>query len=331
MDDKLREAHRQASDWLILLHEEPDNEPARQRFELWLDSDPDHARAWVSVSYIFKTIGETQPEMEAHWRPVSNDRKPIRARHVRGRRWLRRSVTSIRRPVLAGAAAAALAAFWLAPSAMLHLRSDHITGSGEVSAVRLADGSAVRLGPNSAIALDFNNGERTIRLLAGQAWFDVKHDPSAPFRVVAGNVRTTVLGTSFDVRRIGETIDVSVRQGRVRVVDHGVAPATTQELSPGQWVRVGIDHEVESGSGNPALLGAWQRGSIVIHNRRIADVIDEIRPWYNGRIVLLTPALGHQRVDGVFDAHDPGRAITALVQQAGGTVRKITPWIIVIS
>ncbi|WP_199553399.1 FecR family protein [Sandaracinobacteroides hominis] len=330
MDDKLRNAHRQASDWLILLREEPDNLAAQARLEAWLDSDANHARAWASVLDIFEAIGETAPQLEKHWLNATTQKTGGGlAAPARRRRWLRSPAAGLRRPLFTGAIAAALV-LWLAPSALLRLQSDHITGTGEVSAVQLADGSAVQLGPASAIAVEYAVGERTVRLLSGQAWFDVKHNPAAPFRVVAGDVRTTVLGTSFDVRRIAGSTDVSVRHGRVRVMDRGVAPASVRELAAGQWVRISPEHEIEAGVDNADLLGAWRDGSLVVRNRTIADVIEELRPWYGGRIILLSRSLGRQRVDGVYDAHDPAAALSTLVGTAGGTVRRIMPWLIVI-
>lgn len=329
MGDSLRDTHRQASDWLILLREEPENVAVRERFDAWLDASPDHARAWVSVSEMFEAIGETQPELEARWREAgAAGAVPTPAFLAKSR--ARFTVSRWRRPIVATAIAASLA-LWFAPVAVLRLQSDHVTGTGEVRTFRLADGSTVRLGPDSAVAVDYKTGERAVRLLAGQAWFDVRQDSSAPFRVAAGHVRTTVLGTSFDVRRIGASTDVSVRSGWVRVVDYGVAPATSRELSPGQWVHIDGDHEVESGAVNPALLGGWQDGRLVVRNRPIAEVIEELRPWYRGKIVLLADDLGRARVDGVYDARDPERAIAALVGRAGGAVHRITPWLIVIS
>lgn len=325
MDDSV---YRQASDWLIRLREAPADDNVQEQFDAWLDRDPDHVRAWIAVSDVFDTIGETRPELEVRWRDAVEPLMAVAPRRTT-RRMLRPQGMR-RRHVLSGAVAAGLLA-WMTPSVLLRLQSDYVTGAGEIEAVQLADGSAVRLGPNSAIAIDYKRGTRTVRLLAGQAWFDVKRDPGAPFRVEAGEVRTTVLGTGFDVRRLGGFTAVSVGHGRVRVEDRKALPGASRDLTAGQWVRVQADHRLESGVDNPAMLGAWREASVIARNRSIADVIEELRPWYGGRIVVLGSALGRKRVDGVYDAHDPVRALRALVGQAGGKVRRITPWLIVIS
>ncbi|MEE4451433.1 FecR family protein [Novosphingobium resinovorum] len=325
----MRSTAEQASDWLVLLREIPDDPSARDRFEAWLDAEPENAIAWVAATDTFEAIGEIGPELEAHWRHAGTEPVSV-PQYRRSSRWSPRAGGSRRVPLLAWAVAACLA-LWFAPVAILHVQSDYVTGPGEVRALRLPDGSTVRMGPSSAMAVDYGKRERVVRLIEGQAWFEVVHDPAAPFSVDAGTVRTTVLGTSFDVRRIGGDTAISLKRGRVRVVDHGAASTTSRELTPGQWVRVDADHAIESGRDNPALLGAWQTGTLVARDRPIAEMIEELRPWYAGRIVLLDADLGRKRVDGVYNARDPQEALAALVSHAGGKMRRITPWLIVIS
>ncbi|WP_146037309.1 FecR family protein [Novosphingobium guangzhouense] len=333
MSGKARTTQEQASDWLVLLHDAPEDKQVQEGFEAWLDAEPQNALAWVDAIDAFDAIGAVGSEMEAHWgnanaAPVRQSKGIPPSR--RGRGWVRRSLPSRRAQILGGPIAAALA-LWFAPAAMLHVRSDYTTAAGELRTLQLADGSVVRMGPGSAIAVDYGKDARRVRLLAGEAWFDVTHDPSAPFTVDAGEISTVVLGTSFDVRRSGGATAVSLKRGRVRVVNHGTASPSSRELMPGQWARVGADHAFEVGQGNPELFGAWQAGTLVARDRPIAEVIEELRPWYDGRILLLNSGLGDRRVDGVYNARKPRNALDALVSDAGGRVRQITPWLIIIS
>lgn len=318
MSDDGRTDHQQASDWLVLLRDRPDDRAAQTRFEIWLDARPEHAIAWVSATETFEAIGDIGPELEQVWRGAA-----VAPWHRR----LRPRIGSM--PLWGGAIAASLA-LWFAPDAMLYLQSDSVTQAGELRELRLADGSTVHMGPQSAIAVEYGKGERTVRLLAGEAWFDVRHNPAAPFRVFAGDVRTTVLGTSFDVRRSGGATAISLKRGRVSVVDQGRVSAGARELAPGQWVRIDGDHRIESGADNPELFGAWQTGTLVVRNRPIAEVIEDARPWYRGRIVVLNGALARRRVDGVYHARDTRGALNALVAEAGGHVRQISPWLMIV-
>lgn len=328
MEDDVKSIDQQAAEWFFLLRENPQDDALRDRFEAWLDAEPLHARGWVSVSEMFDAIGETSPELEHRWPTPSRP-----AAIGKSRRWRRiwSGISPSHGWRLGTAAAAAALAIWFAPTVLLHIRSDHVTGTGEISSVRLVDGSMVRLGPQSAIAVDYNGSERVVTLLAGQAWFDVRRNPARPFHVLAGKVETLVLGTSFDVRRIGAGTEVSVQEGHVRVIDRDISPILTRDLTAGRWLSIAADHSIAQGMRSPSLTGLWRDGSIVARNRTIADIVEEIRPWYRGHILLLNAELGRRKVDGVYDGHDPTGALKAVVGHAGGQVRSITPWLLVLS
>lgn len=311
MDDPWRKAQHEAADWLILLREEPEDAGLARRFEHWLDADPLHVRAWASVDGVFEAMGDHPPPPAAVAEPA-------------WRRW-----STWHRA--AGLALAACLGFAILPWARLHWQADVITGAGETRDLRLADGSRLRLGPESAIALPGQGHDRTVRLLAGQAWFEVKHDPAAPFRVIAGSITAIDMGTAFDVRRTGKATSVAVAQGQVRVLDLGTAPATTRSLTAGQWVSVARDHALIDGHEAAGLVGAWRNGTIVIRNRTLSEAIQELRPWYGGRIILTDAAFGQQRIDGVYDATSPAVALDALVLSRGGVVRRVTPWLMIVS
>lgn len=86
--------------------------------------------------------------------------------------------------------------------------------------ITLADGSYVMLKPNSEIRFPekFNSEKREIHL-TGEAFFNVKRDPSRPFLVYANEVVTKVLGTSFNVKAYQneKEITVAVKTGKVSV------------------------------------------------------------------------------------------------------------------
>ncbi|MBO9613098.1 MAG: FecR domain-containing protein [Dyadobacter sp.] len=105
--------------------------------------------------------------------------------------------------------------------------------------VRLPDGSQVTLAQGSRISFSESmDGTRREVYLSGEAFFDVKRNPSKPFLVYAGELTTRVLGTSFTVRSFEEenVASVQVRTGSVSV--EARAPRKTQSvvLSPNQQV-----------------------------------------------------------------------------------------------
>ena len=110
--------------------------------------------------------------------------------------------------------------------------------------MKLEDGSVVTLLPHSSIryAKHFaDNTEHTRDIfLKGQAFFEVARDKSRPFSVYAGNIATTVLGTSFSVHENKQGVLVKLYSGKVMV--HAVEPklkAWRKEifLTPGEQLR----------------------------------------------------------------------------------------------
>lgn len=311
-------AERAAADWFVRLREAPGDTQLRAAFEAWLAADPLHGKAWNDMQQTAQLIRAAPLERRAYKIPAAH---PTAARSRPFQKW-------------GTAAVAAIAACLLivaAPSLLLMVEADRSTRAGEVQTVRLADGSSVVLGPRSATAVAYTGQGRTVRLLSGQAMFEVNHNPAQPFRVIAGDVTTTVLGTGFEVRRVGEATEVAVRHGRVLVEDAEVKPALRRELTAGEWVRVTPDARLESGMEAPALVGDWQTGTVSIHNRPIADAIDEMRPWYGGRIILADADLGGRRITGTYDFRDPTKSLALLVAPYGGRVIRITPWLMIVT
>jgi transmembrane sensor len=319
-------ARREASHWYVRLREEEDDEAVKAEFVRWLHVDPAHAEAWRSMCETMETVGRAPPE----WRAYAMPGPP---RPGKGVRPVRRGAQPRKRRVqVAVGALAAACAFALAlPTISLRLQADHITSAGQIEQVRLADGSTVQIGPDSAIAVAYSDSGRTVRLLSGQALFDVTHDPARPFRVEAGKVTTTVLGTSFDVGMLGNATSVAVARGHVRVEDAGATPAMKRDLLAGDMIRIDTGHAVEMGKVTPQLVGGWQRGEALAENRTIASVVDEIRPWFTGRIYVTDAKLAGRRVTGIYNIKNPEQALAMIVQPYGGRITHITPWIIVIS
>lgn len=314
----------EASDWLVRLREAPDDAALHRAFSMWRDAHPDHGRIWGEMQALFDLIGQVEPAHPACLAPVPPRDHPAMAMG-RARRF---------RPgwrASAMAAVAACLALLIGPDLILRLQADHLTPAGQLADVQLADGSHVRLGPDSAIAVDYRRERRDIRLLKGQAWFDVAPDRTRPFNVRADDVTATALGTAFDVRMIGTESSVAVAHGRVRVEDDGAATRQAHLLNPGDWVGIAADHQFSTGHQAADLAGIWQSGSVIIRGKTVAQAIDELRPWYAGRIVLTDAAIGRKRVTGIFRLSDPQEALRALIQPHGGQIVQITPWLMIVT
>jgi len=323
-DDKDR-ASGQAIDWLILLSEDPEDQERRDRFEAWLRADPAHAEAWSVHARSYDILGGATAELEDKWRDAPRfERLPPASSPARAG-WRRRS----KRLVMA--AAAACLALLVAPQAALHLRADGITSAGEVRRLALPDGSIAILAPESALQWRFDGSQRQVRLLKGEAFFDVVHDGRHPFRVLSGKAQVTVLGTAFDVKLRDGGVKASVREGLVRVENLAAASPAKAELRPGQWVEMQWNGKTERGVQQPSLTASWIKRRLMVNDRPIAEALDDLRPWFSGVIVLTDARLGARHVTGSVDPGDPAEAVKSLVEVHGGKVSRITPWLLIVS
>lgn len=95
---------------------------------------------------------------------------------------------------------------------------------GEKANVRLADSTEVILNSGSGLEYDasFNIKRREVKL-SGEAFFNVKTDPSRPFIVRAGNIEIVATGTKFNVLSFAEEnrIEATLVEGKITVKPEG--------------------------------------------------------------------------------------------------------------
>lgn len=304
----------EALDWLIALSEAPGDDALRARFEAWRCRSGAHASAWREASLVDGLIGASRNLVAMPGRDTLVAARPAPRRH------------SLRHASIWAAFAAACLVLALLPALDRRMRADHVTGTGEQREIALGEGSSVALGPDSAIAIDLSAGQRKVTLIGGEAFFQVSPDPARPFVVIAGEVKATVLGTAFDVRRTASGAVVSVREGMVGV--EGAAAST--RLGAGEWASIADGTLAGRGHVAPQLVAAWRYGQIAVKDQTVADSIDILRRTYGGLIVLRGDGLAGQRITGLYDLSNPGEALTAMVAPHGGRVTRLTPWVLVV-
>ncbi len=93
---------------------------------------------------------------------------------------------------------------------------------GRISIISLPDGSKIWLNSGSTISYPEKFASiREVRLVNGEAFFDIKHSKNHPFIVRYGNMHVQVLGTAFNVKYYTKLNDVRVTvvRGLVEVGD----------------------------------------------------------------------------------------------------------------
>jgi len=314
----------EAASWLLRLGEAPDDARLRDELAAWRGQSALHAEVWDRTCQAYDLLGKAPPAHEEHWKRYATARapSPTAARAVRRRRPLRAAAAVV--------ALAACLALFILPGLLVRWNADVATATAELRVIVLDDGSRVHMAPQSAIDIAFTDRERRLRLLSGQAYFEVQRDAARPFTVKAGDVLTTVLGTRFDVRLEEAGVSVAVREGRVRVADVR-SPAAAHDLQAGDMLRLGASGSATLGAVTPADVGDWSEGRLVARHRPVAEIVDRLRSYYGGMVVLADEAFARLEVSGVYDPADPVATLDNLARLHGSTVRRLSPWLVVVT
>lgn len=184
--------------------------------EQWLESSANEPSVW----------DEMQPERQDQWLKATHQRiantldaQETKVLKLSNFKWWKLAMAS-------AAVFIGFLVFFFWPSQNNYVSTATLTSisvpAGKKQYVVLNDGSSVWLNGGSEIkyAPAFDDQSREI-YLSGEAYFDVKHDASKPFKVHTGKLTTTVLGTAFNIKadKQGKEIKVVVTRGKVQVAN----------------------------------------------------------------------------------------------------------------
>ncbi|WDY57733.1 FecR family protein [Pseudomonas sp. PSKL.D1] len=304
----------QALDWLLRIQQAPHDAQLRAELAQWCASDTANAEAYGKAERVWRLTGQVAPTTAAQW-PEPQSAKVIELPVRKQRRWW------------LGAAVAACLMVALAPSLSLRLQSDYRTADGETRSITLADGSVVQMDGDTAIAVDYSAGHRDVRLLTGQAFFEVAPDKNKPFHVRADGLRVTVTGTAFNVQLRPGRVGVDVQHGSVRVEDQ--AHVLAAALTAGQRLRY-VDGQAQVQAFQPSQAAAWRQGQLIADRTPVRELVEELARHVPGKVLLRDEALGNKRVTGVYDLLKPEAALRAVITPHGGKVHSYGPWLLVL-
>lgn len=168
---------------------------------------------------------------------------------------------------------------------------------GQKKTVVLPDGSTVKLNAGSSLTYPekFNNSFREVELM-GEAFFIVQSDKNHPFIVRTKGIKTTVLGTEFNINAYSYNTKaiVTLAEGKVHV-----APITSQIssskdhviLTPGEQASLDFSTgKFSKREVSVALYTSWKDGILLFQDEPLMVVFEKLTRWY-GVDFDLPPAL----------------------------------------
>ena len=153
---------------------------------------------------------------------------------------------------------------------------------GQKLTVTFQDGTRVKLNSESSIEYpeEFNGNVREV-ILSGEAYFDVAHFEDWPFIVKSKDVRTKVLGTSFNVSSYPEDccVKVALVEGKVEVL---VADQTPVELKPQKMATIeSVSQNIRVVDFETQTVTAWKDNKIIFKRASFDEVQSKLERWYD--------------------------------------------------
>jgi transmembrane sensor len=279
----------EASAWLIRRDREDWSEDDAAALEDWLEASAHNRVAYLRMAKAWRTADR----LRAIVRPAPANQP----RHGRWGSW----------PVKARwTAMAAVAATLLAIGVVIPLQTqttEYSTPIGGHRTITLSDQSRIELDTNSKVKVRYTEKRRIITLVTGEVYFEMKHNPSRPVEVLAGDRRVTMLGTKFMVRHDTDEVTVLVTEGRVRVDSrsglghHASAVLTSNETLAAKGASSIV---LKAPPEKIAEQMSWRLGRLTFHQTTLADAAEKFNR-YNEKPLVVADGVAHTRIGGSFD------------------------------
>ncbi|NLR98198.1 DUF4880 domain-containing protein [Rhizobium sp. P38BS-XIX] len=308
-DEPTEEQRDQAALWLAKRTGGSFGANDARKLDDWLNADRRHRRAFDELRVLYAQL--EQP-----------------ARRIAARTSFRRKLALRLRPRLSwlvpptAALAVILSVCWFNPSLVENWEADIVTHQELISDVVLPDGSIARLGADTAIGLDFDNGMRRVRLLRGEAYFEVRHGLPGTFTVVAKGDEVRDIGTKFNVD-IGELeTDVVVSEGAVAVIgSNDTEPVILRE---GNQTTLAGGRVGKVAPTDTSLALSWMSGRLVVEGARVADVVHALER-HSPRPIMVRGRLASRLISGTFPLTDVNASLETIAAAVNGTVARVPP------
>lgn len=190
--------------------------------------------------------------------------------------------------------------------------------------IELPDGTTVILHGNSQLVLqdNFNRTTRTVTLI-GEAFFDVAHQTNSPFIIHTGTLKTTVLGTAFNIKAWPEEqqVIVSVARGSVQVEGR---KQQTVILTKNNQVVYSLDQEsmlpiIEA----PDSSMHWVQTDMTFDNMPFIKLVDHLSQRYSVEFVFENEKLKNCSFTGRFTGIEKLSEILDILSEISNTQYRI--------
>ena len=183
--------------------------------------------------------------------------------------------------------------------------NENVTEMGQKFSLSLPDGSTIILNADSKLKYPAGFGKNLREVyLNGEAYFNVRHDPSKPFVVHSGTLSTTVLGTKFNVSAFQneKNIAVSLVEGSVKVskevsgtVENIVMLQPEQQLLYNKEKMISTVEQF-----NIQETVGWKENVLIFRKEPFKNVLIKLERAYGIKFELTDKSFGNRKITANF-------------------------------
>jgi transmembrane sensor len=212
------------------------------------------------------------------------------------------------------------------------------TRVGEQRILELDDHSRITLDAVTKIRVRFSKDARIVKLIDGQAQFNVAHDAARPFKVLAGDREIVAVGTVFTVEYADQQVHVAMLEGKVAVLNESsesggypqaalsAEPERNIELAAGEELHVNArGHAVVTPKADLEAATAWRDGKIIFRSEALGEAIRRVNRYSRVQLVLEAGTLSSSKISGVFEAGDTQGFVDAIERYLPLTAHNTRP------
>ncbi len=186
-----------------------------------------------------------------------------------------------------------------------------VTGEAEKRRIELPDGSTIWLNEHSKLQYERGFETRLVEL-EGEAFFEVAKRQGQPFEIRTSDTRTTVLGTSFNVRSYpNQATEVAVLTGEVAFEALEVAKGARVLLAATDAAQYQKGKGITQTKANDQNALAWKTERLTFDNQQLSTVLPILERYYGVEI---------EGSEGLLKCHYTGNFSEAGLEEVLNTI-----------
>lgn len=162
----------------------------------------------------------------------------------------------------------------------------------------LPDGSVVTLNKGASLQYPaaFTKDKRPVQL-KGEAFFAITPNKNKPFEITVNDVLVRVVGTSFNIKTVGNRTEVIVETGRVEVIRNKQRVL----LNPGEQIITGAENEpLKKDTVSDGMYNYYRTKEFVCNNTPLWKLVEKLNEAYKTTIIIDNPELKQLLLTATF-------------------------------